>query len=82
MKSTIAQQVNTLLYYLQTKTQWKNAKAATVIVMNPKTGEILAMASRPTFNPNFFAVGISTNEWKNAAGGKYGLFFGTYQKRP
>lgn len=52
------------LYYLQTKTQWKNAKAATVIVMNPKTGEILAMASRPTFNPNFFAVGISTNEWK------------------
>ncbi|MHC1761354.1 MAG: penicillin-binding protein [Negativicutes bacterium] len=30
------------------------AQAATMIVMNPKTGEILAMASRPAFNPNFF----------------------------
>lgn len=30
------------------------AQAATMIVMNPKTGEVLAMASRPAFNPNFF----------------------------
>ena len=30
------------------------AQAATMIVMNPKTGEILAMASRPAFNPNVF----------------------------
>src|SRR3954462_1254790 len=28
------------------------AQAATVIVQNPKTGEILALANRPTFNPN------------------------------
>lgn len=28
------------------------AKSATAIVMNPKTGEILAMASKPDFNPN------------------------------
>ncbi|MFO2549724.1 penicillin-binding transpeptidase domain-containing protein [Alicyclobacillus cycloheptanicus] len=27
---------------------------ATIIVMNPKTGAILAMASRPTFNPNTY----------------------------
>ncbi len=27
-----------------------NAKGATIIVMNPKTGEILALANRPTFN--------------------------------
>ncbi len=27
-------------------------KLAVAIVMNPKTGEILAMANRPTFNPN------------------------------
>ncbi len=31
--------------------EWK-AKAATAIMMDPKTGEILAMASRPTFDPN------------------------------
>lgn len=29
-----------------------NAKGGTVIVMNAKDGEILAMANRPTFNPN------------------------------
>ena len=28
------------------------AEAATVIVQNPRTGEILALANRPTFNPN------------------------------
>ncbi len=32
-------------------TEW-NAKAAAAIMMDPKTGEILAMASRPTFDPN------------------------------
>jgi cell division protein FtsI (penicillin-binding protein 3) len=30
------------------------AQAATIIVQNPKTGEILALANRPTFNPNTF----------------------------
>ncbi|MGH9163406.1 MAG: penicillin-binding protein [Vicinamibacteraceae bacterium] len=30
------------------------AKAATAVVMDPHTGEILAMASVPTFNPNAF----------------------------
>ncbi|SHJ61017.1 stage V sporulation protein D (sporulation-specific penicillin-binding protein) [Clostridium cavendishii DSM 21758] len=28
------------------------AKAVSVIVMNPKTGEVLAMANKPDFNPN------------------------------
>ena len=30
-----------------------HAEAGTVIVQNPHTGEILALANRPTFNPNF-----------------------------
>jgi len=34
--------------------QWK-AEGATAIVMNPSTGEILAMANRPTFDPNEYA---------------------------
>lgn len=41
-----------------------NAHAAAVVVMNPQTGEILAMASRPTYNPNLFALGISTKDWE------------------
>jgi cell division protein FtsI (penicillin-binding protein 3)/stage V sporulation protein D (sporulation-specific penicillin-binding protein) len=31
-----------------------HAEGGSVIVMNPKTGEILAMANRPTYNPNQF----------------------------
>jgi len=53
------------LTYLQTKSEFRNAKAAAAIAMNPKTGEILAMVSRPTFNPNLFAGGISSKDWKN-----------------
>ena len=32
--------------------------------MDPRTGEILALVSRPTFDPNDFAVRISNAEWK------------------
>jgi len=31
------------------------AAGGTVVIMSPKTGEILAMASEPTFNPNAFS---------------------------
>lgn len=51
------------LHYLQTKTANVNAKAAAAVAMNPKTGEILAMVSRPAFNPNLFATGISIKDW-------------------
>ncbi|MDU2064859.1 MAG: penicillin-binding transpeptidase domain-containing protein [Sporomusaceae bacterium] len=43
-----------------------NARAATVLVMNPKTGEILAMASRPTFDPNHFDKATAA-AWRNRA---------------
>lgn len=34
-----------------------------VIAMDPHTGEILALVSRPVFDPNEFAVRISRNDW-------------------
>lgn len=36
---------------------------ASVVVMNVKTGEILAYASSPTFDPNNFVEGISREYW-------------------
>lgn len=42
------------------------AKAATAIIMNPRTGEILAMVSRPGYNPNSFGR-YSEGERKNRA---------------
>ena len=42
------------------------AQAATMIVMNPKTGEILAMASRPAYNPNAF-FRYPEQVWRNRA---------------
>jgi len=33
-----------------------HAEAGTIIVQNPHTGEILALANRPTFNPNVFTA--------------------------
>src|SRR5215467_8549217 len=38
-------------------------KNGAVIAMDPKNGEILAMVSRPTFDPNDFAVRIRRDEW-------------------
>jgi penicillin-binding protein 2 len=38
-------------------------KTGAIVAMDPKTGEILAMVSRPTFDPNAFAVRITSKEW-------------------
>src|SRR5450755_3244233 len=38
-------------------------KNGAIIAMDPHTGEILAMVSRPTFDPNDFAVRITRNDW-------------------
>ncbi len=43
-----------------------NAKGASMIIMNPKTGEILAMANRPTFDGNQFSTS-STQQRRNRA---------------
>ena len=39
-------------------------KAGTAIVMDPRTGSVMAMVSRPSFDPNLFNRGISGDRWK------------------
>lgn len=42
-----------------------NAKTAAGIVVNVKTGEVMAMASYPDYNLNLFSTGISTSDWNS-----------------
>jgi penicillin-binding protein 2 len=53
--------------YAQKALQWgmraAGLKRGVVIVMNPQTGEILAMVSLPTYDNNAFARGISAKDY-------------------
>lgn len=42
-----------------------DTRGGACVVMNVKTGEVLAMASCPNYNPQSFANGISNEEWNN-----------------
>jgi len=39
-------------------------KNGALVAMDPKTGKILAMVSKPSFDPSIFARGVSPAEWK------------------
>jgi penicillin-binding protein 2 len=45
------------------KQKYPNAQAGAAVVMNPKTGEIIAMASYPSYDPSLFVGGISSEDW-------------------
>lgn len=45
-------------------------KAGALIALNPESGEVLALESFPSFDPNVFAQGISGSEWKGLMEGK------------
>ncbi|MBN1380652.1 MAG: penicillin-binding protein 2 [Deltaproteobacteria bacterium] len=55
----------TIDYFLQ-KVAWEaiDGKAGTVIVMDPRDGSVLAMASSPSFDPGLFFGGITVDEWE------------------
>lgn len=39
-------------------------KSGSVVAMNPKTGEVLVLLSRPSYDPNVFAERLSFMEWQ------------------
>lgn len=57
------------------KQKFPNANAGAIVVMDPKNGEIIAMASYPTFDPRIFIGGISSGQWQalNDKNGGYPL---------
>lgn len=52
------------------------------VVMNPKTGEVLALVSTPSYDPNKFILGMTSDEWKEMSEGEgrpmYSKFLGTW----
>ncbi|MCL2324736.1 MAG: penicillin-binding protein 2 [Actinomycetia bacterium] len=41
----------------------KNAKAASAVALDTKTGDVIAMASLPSYDPSLFIGGISSSAW-------------------
>jgi penicillin-binding protein 2 len=48
----------------QVAEQSLGARPGAVVALDPRTGEVLAMVSRPTPDPNDFAVRVPAEEWK------------------
>ncbi|HTO71553.1 MAG TPA: penicillin-binding protein 2 [Myxococcota bacterium] len=42
----------------------KEDKSGAVVALDPRNGEVLALVSRPAFDPNEFAVGIDPEAWR------------------
>lgn len=48
--------------------QHLRGKVGAVVAMDPRNGEILALASSPTYDPGLFAGGISAANWRRLTG--------------
>ena len=59
LKLTIDSNMQCLLY-----SQLENDKGSAV-AMNPNTGEVLALVSTPSYNPNDFILGMSNDKWNS-----------------
>ena len=62
---TLDSRVQNKLEKLMDEVSGKNPVEGSVVVMKVQSGEIIAMVSKPSFDPNFFATGVSRKKWNN-----------------
>ena len=54
---------------------FKPGARGAIVAMDPRTGEVLALASKPNYDPNEFSTGITQARWSELSqGGNYPLF--------
>lgn len=56
--------VDEQLAYLRSSGIAPNARAAAIVAIDPRSGAVRAMVSRPAFDPNLFVNGISEKNWQ------------------
>jgi penicillin-binding protein 2 len=47
------------------KDKYKNAQSGALVVLDVKTGEVLALANYPSYDLNMFSTGISSEDWNS-----------------
>jgi penicillin-binding protein 2 len=50
---------------LQKAVRGRIEEGTSVVLLDPRSGEVLAMASQPSFDPNIFAGGVSAQQWRD-----------------
>lgn len=69
-EKTLALQLNQVRGEYASNAQIRHTPAGSVVVTDPRTGDVLAMASYPTFDPEEFATGISQERYDELTKGK------------
>lgn len=71
MQRVMEKAVDDQLEYLHRTGFAPNAYAAAAVALDPNTGAVKAIVSRPEYNPNWFVGGISSKNWSKIRDNKF-----------